>query len=127
MNPDLQSPKTIDEYIAGFPQEVQVILTKVRAVIKEAAPEATEAIKYKMPTFVFNGNLISFAAYKKHIGLYPAPIGNEAFKAELADYAAGRGTAQFPFSQPMPYDLIGKIVKFRLEAQMNKAPVNAKE
>jgi uncharacterized protein YdhG (YjbR/CyaY superfamily) len=85
---------TIDEYIADFPEEVQKILQELRAVIKAAAPDAQEAIKYQIPTFTLNGNLIHFGAYQKHIGLYPAPRGIQAFQAELSKYEGGRGTVK---------------------------------
>jgi uncharacterized protein YdhG (YjbR/CyaY superfamily) len=109
-------PKNIDEYIAGFPTDVQEILEKIRMTIKEAAPEAEETISYQMPTFNLKGKyLVYFAAYKKHIGFYPAPIGNEEFKEELSVYESGKGTVQFPFDKPIPIDLIRKIVKFRIK------------
>lgn len=107
-------PKTIDEYIAGFPPEVQKILKQVRLTIHKAAPEATEAIKYRMPTFVLNGNLVHFAAFKNHIGFYPAPQGIEEFKDELAAYKGGKGSVQLPLNKPMPLDLISRIVRFRV-------------
>ena len=105
----------IDEYIAGFPKDIQKILEDVRATIRKAAPEAKEAIKYAMPTFVLNGNLVHFAAFKNHIGFYPAPTGIEAFKKELSSYKGGKGTVQFPLDKPMPLSLITKIVKFKVK------------
>ena len=105
---------TIDEYIAGFPKEVQKILQQVRATIKKAAPAATEKISYAIPTFFLNKNLVHFAAFKNHIGFYPTPTGSEAFKKELALYKSGKGSAQFPIDQPMPLDLIAKIVQYRI-------------
>jgi uncharacterized protein YdhG (YjbR/CyaY superfamily) len=105
---------TIDEYIAGFPMDIQVILQKIRQTIKEAAPEALEAISYQMPTFKLNGNLVHFAAYKNHIGFYPIPSGIEKFKAELSVYKQGKGSVQFPIDKPIPYDLIKRIVEFRV-------------
>jgi uncharacterized protein YdhG (YjbR/CyaY superfamily) len=107
------SIKTVDDYIRSFPEEVQHILEEVRATIRQAAPEATETIKYAMPTYVYNGNLVHFAAYKNHIGFYPAPVGIESFQKELAVYKGGKGSVQFPIDQPMPLDLISRIVAFR--------------
>ena len=115
------APKNIDEYIAGFPPEIQAKLEKIRVTIRKAAPKAEEAIKYMMPTFVQQGNLVHFAAYKHHIGFYPAPKGIEAFKEELAGYEGGKGTIQFPLDQPIPYALIGKIVKFRVLDNQERA------
>ncbi len=112
--------KTIDEYIKTFPEEVQVILQKVRSTIHSAAPEATEAISYQMPAFKLNGNLVWFAAFKDHIGFYPIPSGIEAFKEEVSPYIAGKGTLQFPLNQPIPYDLIEKIVTFRAKENLEK-------
>ena len=108
------TPKDMDEYIAGFPEDIQEILKKIRLTIRASAPEAKEAIKYGMPTFTLEGNLVSFGAYKKHIGVYPAPGGDEAFKKELAPYKAEKSTVQFRLDQPIPYDLISKIVRFRV-------------
>ncbi len=108
-------PATIDDYIAGFPKDVQSILQKIRATVRKAAPEAEEAIKYDIPTFVLHGNLVHFAAYKNHIGFYPAPSGTEKFKKELSPYRSGKGSVQFPLDEPMPYDLITKIVQFRVK------------
>ncbi len=107
--------KSIDEYIATFPPEVQTILTNIREIIHELVPEATEKISYQMPTFYLKGNLVHFAAFKKHIGFYPTPSGIEAFQEELSQYKGAKGSVQFPLNQPMPYDLIRKIVLYRLE------------
>ena len=117
------APKTIDEYIAGFPDEIQERLNRVRMTIRNAAPEAKETIKYQMPTFTLKGNLISFAAYKKHIALYPAPEGDEQFNLELSAYKAEKSTVRFPLDQPIPYDLISRIVKYRIEDNMRRAAV----
>ncbi|HKO97815.1 MAG TPA: DUF1801 domain-containing protein [Pyrinomonadaceae bacterium] len=114
------TPKDIDEYIAGFPKEVRALLEKVRATIRKAAPDAEEAIKYQIPTFTLNGNLVHFAAFKQHIGFYPAPKGIEKFKAELAEYEAGKGTLRFPLDKPIPFDLISRIVKFRVQDNLEK-------
>jgi uncharacterized protein YdhG (YjbR/CyaY superfamily) len=106
-------PKDIDEYIAGFPQDVQVILEKIRSTIKKAAPDAEEKISYQIPSFTLKGRyLIYFAAYKKHIGLYPAPVGHSEFKNDLSVYGSGKGTMKFPIDKPIPFDLITRIVKF---------------
>jgi uncharacterized protein YdhG (YjbR/CyaY superfamily) len=107
-------PTTIDEYIAQFPEDIQQILVKIRAVIKETAPDAVEKISYQMPAFYLNGNLVWFAAYKRHIGVYPVPSGNDAFNKELSVYKRGKGTIQFPLEKPIPYDLIRRIVKYRV-------------
>ena len=110
----------IDEYIAGFPKDVQEILEQVRMTIKAAAPDAEETISYAIPTFKLKGNLVHFAAYKNHIGFYPAPAGAEAFKKELSVYKTGKGSVQFPLDKPMPLNLIAKIVKFRVEMNLQK-------
>jgi len=115
------TPKTIDEYIAGFPPDVQAVLQKIRATISEAAPAAEEAIAYQIPTFRLHGNLIHFAAFKKHIGMYPAPRESEAFKEELSAYEGGKGTVQFPLDQPVPFDLIRRIVRFRVKENSSSA------
>jgi uncharacterized protein YdhG (YjbR/CyaY superfamily) len=109
---------TIDEYIATFPEDVQEILKKLRAVIKEAAPEAVEKMSWKMPTFWLNGNLVHFAAYKKHIGFYPAPSGISTFEEELAIYKGAKGSVQFPIDKPLPFELISRIVKFRVDENL---------
>lgn len=110
----------IDAYIAGFPPAVQDILQKIRATIRAAAPEAGEAMNYQMPTFKLRGNLVHFAAYERHIGFYPAPSGIEAFREELAGYKWAKGSVQFPLNQPIPYDLIRRIVLFRVAEQLEK-------
>jgi uncharacterized protein YdhG (YjbR/CyaY superfamily) len=122
-----KAPTTIDEYIAGFPPDIQVILEKIRSTIREAAPGAEETIKYRMPTFTLKDNLVFFAAFKKHIGFYPVPTGIEKFKDELSAYEGGKGSVQFPLDQPIPYDLISKIVKFRVKENSEKAIVKGKE
>lgn len=114
-------PKTIDEYIAACPKEVQEILEKIRQTIKEAAPQAVETIKYQMPTFVLHGNLLSFGAYKKHIGMYPAPEGEAEFNLRLKSYKTEKSTIRFPLDQPVPYDLIRQIVKYRLADNLRRA------
>ena len=108
--------KTMDEYIKTFPEDVQGILEKMRQTIQKAAPEATEAISYQMPTFKLNGkNLVHFAAWKSHIGFYPTPSGTEAFKKELSRYKGAKGSVQFPLEEPIPYDLVKKVVMFRMK------------
>ncbi|MDF2865914.1 MAG: hypothetical protein K0R72_732 [Clostridia bacterium] len=107
--------KTIDEYILQFPIEVQEILKNLKKVIKESAPNAEEKISWQMPTFFLYGNLVHFAAYKNHIGFYPSPSGIDAFKNELSDYKGAKGSVQFPINKPIPYELISKIVKFRVQ------------
>lgn len=127
MNTDQKTPKTIDEYITGFPPEVQEILESIRQTIKQAVPDAAETISYQMPTFTLNGNLVHFAAFKKHIGFYPIPTGVEAFKDELSVYQGGKGSVQFPLDSPMPLDLIRRIVEFRVKENLAKAEAKAQE
>lgn len=115
MKTTIGSPKNIDEYIAGFPRDVQQVLKQIRTTIKKVAPDAEEAIKYQVPTFVLNENLVHFAAFKNHIGFYPTPSGIAAFKDELSRYESAKGSVQFPIDEPMPLSLIGKIVKFRVK------------
>ena len=115
MKTTIGSPKNIDEYIAGFPRDAQQVLKQIRATIKKVAPDAEEAIKYQVPTFVLNENLVHFAAFKNHIGFYPTPSGIAAFKDELSRYESAKGSVQFPIDEPMPLSLIGKIVKFRVK------------
>jgi uncharacterized protein YdhG (YjbR/CyaY superfamily) len=115
------APKNIDEYIAGFPGDVQKILKKIRLTIRNAAPGAQETIKYQMPTFTLNGNLVYFAAFKTHIGLYPLPRGIERFKRELSAYESGKGSVRFPLNEPIPFALISRIVKFRVRHQLERA------
>lgn len=127
MRTDQTELKTIDDYIAGFRPDVQVILQKIRRTIRKAAPGAQETIKYGMPTFTLNGNLVYFAAFKKHIGFYRAPTGVAAFEKELSGYRQGRGSVQFPLSQPIPYGLITKIVKFRIKENLARAAAKGKK
>lgn len=105
----------IDEYVQGFPAEVQDVLQEIRRVIKSVAPDAEEAMNYGIPTFKLNGNLVHFAGFKKHIGFYPTPSGIEAFKEEFTGYKSAKGSVQFPLDQPMPLDLIKRIVEFRVQ------------
>jgi uncharacterized protein YdhG (YjbR/CyaY superfamily) len=113
---------SIDEYIAGFPSDTQQRLRELRALIRATAPGATETISYAMPTFDLNGHhLVHFAGYARHIGFYPVPSGVEAFKEELKPYKGGKGSVQFPLDQPMPTDLIRRIVEFRVEENSGRA------
>jgi uncharacterized protein YdhG (YjbR/CyaY superfamily) len=127
MRTDSTTPTTIDNYIAGFPKDVQEILEKIRLTIRKAAPDAEETISYQIPTFTLKGKyLVYFAAYKKHIGLYPAPRGSEKFKQELSGYEGGKGTIRFPFDKPIPFDLISRIVKFRVKENLERAKAKGK-
>ncbi len=119
-------PQNIDEYIADFPPNVQKILQKIRLTVRKAAPQAEETIKYRMPTFTLNGNLVHFAAFKKHIGFYPTPAGTKEFRKELSVYKGAKGSVRFPLDQPIPFGLISKIVKFRVKENLAKAEANAK-
>ena len=112
---------SIDEYIGLYPSEIQDILTTLRKVIKESAPGATEKISYQMPTFAVHGNLVHFAAYKKHIGFYPAASGVAAFTDKLVEYKTSKGAIQFPIDKPLPYELIREIVQFRVDENRKRA------
>ena len=109
------APENIDDYIEGFPPKVRKILEKIRKTIQKAAPGAEEAISYQIPTFKLNGNLIHFAAYEHHVGLYPGPRGVKEFEKDLARYEGGKGTVRFPLDEPIPYDLITRITKYRVQ------------
>lgn len=112
---------SIDEYIASFPKDVQKIMKQLRGTIKAAAPAAEEKISYDIPTFTLKGKyLVYFAGFKNHIGFYGAPRGNAEFKEDLSAYEAGQGTLKFPFDKPMPFDLITKIVKFRVAENLKR-------
>jgi uncharacterized protein YdhG (YjbR/CyaY superfamily) len=110
----------VDEYIASFSGNTQRMLEEIRSTIQKAAPEATELISYAMPTYKLNGNLIHFAAFKSHIGIYPTPTGIEAFKEELSSYKSAKGSVQFPLDQPLPMALIQKIVEYRVKENLGK-------
>jgi uncharacterized protein YdhG (YjbR/CyaY superfamily) len=110
----MPSPSNIDDYIAGCPTGVQDRLSLIRATIRAAAPDAKEAIKYGMPAFTRRGNLVYFGAFRNHIGFYPIPVGVKEFEADLSRYQTGKGSIQFPHDQPVPLDLIGRIVKYRM-------------
>ncbi|CAD0009705.1 iron chaperone [Flavobacterium chungangense] len=116
----ISKPVNIDEYIGSFPNDVQEVLEKVRMVIHKAAPDAKEKISYSMPAFEQNGIVVYFAAFKNHIGLYALPSGHEQFKEALSKYKSGKGSVQFPLNHPMPFDLITKIVKFRVQENLEK-------
>jgi uncharacterized protein YdhG (YjbR/CyaY superfamily) len=123
MEVERPSPTTIDDYIAGFPRDVQEVLSRIRETIRRAAPDAEEAIKYQIPTFVLNSNLVHFAAFKNHVGFYPTPSAIERFRDELTPYKSAKGSVQFPIDRPMPLDLIKKIVEFRVEEIRRKRPI----
>ena len=112
--------KDVDKFISAYSEEVQQVLHKVRATIREAAPGAEETINYGIPTFTLNGNLVHFSGFKDHIGFYPTPSGIEKFKKELSKYEGAKGSVKFPLDQPIPYDLITKIVKFRVQENLAK-------
>ena len=121
MRPRGTTPKTIDAYIRGFPPKTQVILKRLRRTIHAVAPDAVETISYRMPTFDLHGkHLVHFAGYAHHVGFYPVPTGMSAFKKELAPYKQGRGSVQFPLDQPIPYDLVKRIVTFRVKEQAGR-------
>jgi uncharacterized protein YdhG (YjbR/CyaY superfamily) len=116
---------SIDVYIASFPVEIQKIMQELRATIKAAAPGAEEKISYQMPAFVLKGNLVYFAAWKNHIGFYPASSGTQAFKHELSIYESTKGSVKFPLEKPLPLDLISRIVKFRVVENLRKAEMKS--
>jgi uncharacterized protein YdhG (YjbR/CyaY superfamily) len=124
---DKTTSKHIDKYIAGFPKDVQDILEKLRATIQKEAPDAEETINYGIPTFTLKGNLVHFAAFKKHIGFYPTPTGIEKFKNELSAYEMAKGSVQFPLDKSLPFDLISKIVKFRVKENLERAEAKEKK
>ena len=113
--------ESIDTYIAAFPPEVQTLLQQMRQTIQQAAPKATEAISYQIPTFRLQGNLVHFAGFKKHIGFYPGAVGIAAFQDDLVGYKYAKGSVQFPLDQPLPLALVAKMVKFRVKQNLEKA------
>jgi len=119
--PSRSKATSIDEYIADFLPDTRKVLRELRALIRASAPDATETISYAVPTFDLNGHLVHFAGYEKHIGFYPTGSGVEAFKEELKPYKVGKGSVQFPLGQPLPADLIRRIVEFRVEQNTRKA------
>jgi uncharacterized protein YdhG (YjbR/CyaY superfamily) len=124
---DRSSPATIDEYIATFSPQVQSILKKIRLTIREAAPEAEEKISYKMPAFTLDGDLIYFAAFKKHIGIYPPVRGDEKLDKELSRFRGEKGNLKLPLDEPIPYDLIRRVVKFRVKEQRERMRLKRKK
>lgn len=118
---------TVDEYINSFPKDIKAILKEVRAVIRKSAPEAEERMAYRMPAYRINGRpLVYFAGYNTHVGLYATPSGHSRFARELSGYKTGKGSVQFPVDEPMPLDLISRIVKFRVEENKRKNPGKSK-
>jgi uncharacterized protein YdhG (YjbR/CyaY superfamily) len=120
------TPRNIDEYIASFSPNVQLILQKIRLTIRQAAPDAQETISYKIPAFTLNGILVYFAAFKKHIGLYPPVRGDAKLEKSISPYAGVKGNLQFPLDKPIPYRLIERIVKLRVKQNLSKAPASRK-
>ena len=125
MDSSKRSPKTIDEYMADFPAQAQAVMQRMRDLIHEIAPEATEKISYGIPTFVLGQNLVHFAAYEHHIGFYPASSGIAHFEEELKEYETSKGTVRFPLDKPIPYDLVRRITEFRVAE--NRARAQAKK
>ncbi|PGL71079.1 DUF1801 domain-containing protein [Bacillus sp. AFS055030] len=119
--------ETVDEYISQFQPDVQEKLQALRMIVKEVVPNAVERISYQMPTFVLNKNLLHFAAFKNHIGFYPGASGIAAFKEELSVYKGAKGSVQFPINDPLPFDLIKKIVKYREIEDIKKAEEKLKK
>ena len=119
--------RSIDEYIAAFPEDVQALLQAVRATIHAAAPDAVERISYNMPAFAQEGNLVYFAGLKNHIGLYPTSSGIAAFQQEIAAYESSKGAVKFPKDQPLPLDLITRIVQFRVTENLNRAAAKSQK
>lgn len=120
-------PATIDEYIAQFPEEIQIILQKTRETIAAAAPDAQQKISWAMPTFYLHGNVIHFAAAKSHLGIYPGLSGMEQFAPEFTDYKTSKGAIQFPYAKPIPYELIGRIAAFRAQENRDLAAAKKKK
>lgn len=120
-------PATIDEYIAAFPPDVQSILEKIRSIIREAAPQAKERLSYKIPAFAMNGDLIYFAAFKKHIGIYPPVRGDEKLRKALSRYRGEKGNLKFPLDEPMPYELISRVVRCRLKEHLENVQSKRKK
>ena len=128
MTTEQSAPNTIDAYVATFSPDVRSILQQIRQVIHETIPGLGETMSYGMPTFTLNGKyLVYIAAHKKHIGLYPAPTGVEEFQEAVARYGGGKGTLKFPLDQPMPFDLIRRVVQFRAKENADKAAAKEKQ
>jgi uncharacterized protein YdhG (YjbR/CyaY superfamily) len=119
--------KNVDEYIAAFPQDIQLRLEQMRQAIKKAAPSAEELISYQMPAYKYHGTLVYFAAFKNHIGFYATPTGHEAFKKELSVYKEGKGSVQFPHNRPLPLALITRIVKYRVKENLEREKAKRKK
>ncbi len=122
----MKKPKSVDEYIDGFPKETQKLLKQMRATIKKAAPKAEEKISYSMPGYLYNGMLVYFAGYKNHIGFYATPTGHKKFEKQLAKYKQGKGSVQFSIGEPLPLKLVEEIVKFRVKENERKAGLKKK-
>jgi len=120
-------PRSIDEYIAAFPDDVQEVLEKIRLRIRKAAPDAEETVRYGLPTFRLEGNLVHFGAWREHVGFYPTPTGIEKFEKELSVYERAKGSVKFPLARPVPLALISRIVKFRVKENLDKAAAKAKK
>jgi uncharacterized protein YdhG (YjbR/CyaY superfamily) len=120
MRTEQPGPKDLDDYIAGFPDDVQKFLQKIRKTIKKAAPRAQEKISYKVPAFTLDGDLIYFAAFKNHIGIFPPVRGDEKLNKELWRYRGEKGNLKFPLDEPIPYELIGRVVRFRLKEHLER-------
>lgn len=120
------TPENVDEYIASFPALTKKMLKQLRAIIKKNVPKVEESIGYRMPAYKYHGVLVYFAGYKNHIGFYPAPQGIEKFKKELSVYKGAKGSVQFPLDQPLPVQLISKIVKFRAKENLVKERLKMK-
>jgi len=127
MNSERIIPKTIDEYISFYPPNIQEILKELRATIKAAAPEAEEIISYQMPAYRYHGIVVYFAAFSKHIGFYPKVSGIETFKNELSVYKGAKGSVQFPLDKPLPLELIAKIIRFRVNENLEQAQIKVKK
>lgn len=123
MKANKKTPEDVDQYIAGFPKEVQIVLENLRTTIKNAAPEAEETINYGVPTYRLNGNLVHFGGYTKHIGFYPTPSGIQKFADELSGFETSKGSVKFPLDKPVPFDLVAKIVAFRVKENLNKSSI----
>lgn len=116
----MEKPKSVDAYISSFPKDIQLILEEIRAAIKAAAPSAEEVISYGLPAYKLHGILVYFAGHKNHIGFYATPTGHTQFANELSKYKQGKGSVQFPINEPMPLDLISRIVEFRVSENKRK-------
>jgi uncharacterized protein YdhG (YjbR/CyaY superfamily) len=122
----MKKPQTVDEYISSFPADVQILLQSVRTTIKKAAPDAEELVSYSVPAYRLKGMLVWFAGHTNHIGFYPRPSAKEAFNKELAMYKGAKGSVQFPYDKKIPLALIAKIVKFRVNENLEKAAIKKK-